>query len=133
MSIADRVVVMNHGRIEDEGPPDRVYLRPATLFAATFMGESNIIAGVVRERDGNGVRVETPLGLLAAPGLAEVGQTVSLSIRPEHLGLGPAPPGLLALPEATIGEVSFQGTHLRVRARTDAGPELLIFRKRRHG
>ena len=85
MSIADRVVVMNHGRIEDEGAPDRVYLKPASLFAATFMGESNIIAGVVRERDGNGVRVETPLGLLAAPGLAEVGQTVSLSIRPDTL------------------------------------------------
>ena len=126
MSIADRVVVMNNGRIEDEGPPTRVYLAPASLFAATFMGESNILAGIVRERDGAGVRIETPLGLLAAPGLAEVGQRVSLSIRPEHLGLGAAPSGHIALPEATIGEVSFQGTHLRVRARTDAGPELLL-------
>src|SRR5690606_23935988 len=43
MSIADTVVVMNQGRIEDMGPPSRVYLRPASLFAATFMGESNVI------------------------------------------------------------------------------------------
>ena len=41
MSIADRVVVMNKGRIEDMGSPSRVYLRPASLFTASFMGESN--------------------------------------------------------------------------------------------
>ena len=45
MSIADRVVVMNHGRIEDQGPPDRVYLRPASLFAATFMGRATSSKG----------------------------------------------------------------------------------------
>jgi spermidine/putrescine transport system ATP-binding protein len=39
MSIADRVVVMNRGRVEDVGPPSRVYLRPASLFTAAFMGE----------------------------------------------------------------------------------------------
>ena len=40
MSIADRIVVMNKGRIEDIGPPSRIYLRPATRFAATFMGRA---------------------------------------------------------------------------------------------
>ncbi len=126
MSIADRVVVMNRGRIEDQGPPDRVYLKPASLFAATFMGESNILEGTVRDHDGASVLVETALGILAAPGTAEVGRTVSLSIRPEHLGLGPAPAGFLALPRVIIGEIVFQGTHLRVHARSEAGFSLLL-------
>ncbi|MEX0697453.1 MAG: ABC transporter ATP-binding protein, partial [Dongiaceae bacterium] len=47
MSIADTIVLLNRGRIEDSGPPDRIYLRPASVFAATFMGDSNILAGRV--------------------------------------------------------------------------------------
>ncbi len=43
MAIADRIVVMNAGRIEDQGPPARIYRAPATLFAADFMGEMNHI------------------------------------------------------------------------------------------
>jgi spermidine/putrescine transport system ATP-binding protein len=126
MSIADRVVVMNHGRIEDEGPPDRVYLRPASLFAATFMGESNILPGKVLRRDGAGVLVETALGRLPVAAAAEIGERVSLSIRPEHIGMGPAADGAIPLPEAALGEIIFQGTHQRLRARTDAGLELLL-------
>ena len=49
MALADHCVVMNDGRIEDEGPPERVYARPATRFSATFMGESTILAGKVTE------------------------------------------------------------------------------------
>jgi len=43
MAIADRIVVMNGGRIEDQGPPRDVYLRPKTLFSAGFMGDVNRI------------------------------------------------------------------------------------------
>jgi spermidine/putrescine transport system ATP-binding protein len=45
MALADHVVVMNQGHIEDEGTPEKVYGRPATVFSATFMGESTIIDG----------------------------------------------------------------------------------------
>jgi spermidine/putrescine transport system ATP-binding protein len=45
MALADHVVVMNKGHIEDEGTPEKVYARPATVFSATFMGESTIIDG----------------------------------------------------------------------------------------
>jgi spermidine/putrescine transport system ATP-binding protein len=148
MSIADRVVVMNHGRIEDQGPPDRVYLKPASLFAATFMGESNILEGTVRRRDGSGVVVDTALGEITVSTGSEptsypnsplqglrgfevsdrvnANQQVSLSIRPEHFGLGPAPATSIPLPLVVIEEIVFQGTHLRVRARSEAGPNLLL-------
>jgi spermidine/putrescine transport system ATP-binding protein len=45
MALADHVVVMNKGHIEDQGTPEKVYARPATKFSATFMGESTIIDG----------------------------------------------------------------------------------------
>jgi spermidine/putrescine transport system ATP-binding protein len=45
MALADHVVVMNQGRIEDQGTPEKVYARPASRFSSTFMGESTIIDG----------------------------------------------------------------------------------------
>ena len=68
MALADHVVVMNHGRIEDQGPPERVYARPATRFTATFMGESTIVSGTVA----NGM-IDTPLGRFPAPADASAG------------------------------------------------------------
>ena len=56
MALADHCVVMNNGRIEDEGPPERVYSRPASRFSATFMGESTIAS---RRGDGE-VRAGLP-------------------------------------------------------------------------
>ena len=47
MALADLCVVMSNGRIEDAGPPERVYRRPRTRFTATFMGESTIVPGRV--------------------------------------------------------------------------------------
>ena len=55
MALADHCVVMNDGRIEDEGPPERVYAQPATRFSATFMGESTLIPGEVSKAKGNAI------------------------------------------------------------------------------
>jgi len=102
MALADHVVVMNHGRIEDEGSPERVYARPATRFSATFMGESTIVAGQV---DVQG-RITTALGTFDAPGLA-AGSTACIAIRPEHVHVGPAIP-------AIVTTVVYQGSFKRV-------------------
>jgi spermidine/putrescine transport system ATP-binding protein len=113
MSIADRIVVMNKGRIEDIGPPSRVYLRPASLFTASFMGESNILTGEVVEATPVAARVKTRIGTLAVPTHAAVGDSVTLSIRPEQLLIGAAGDGALALGRGKVTETSFQGPHLR--------------------
>lgn len=129
MSIADTVVVMNHGRIEDIGPPSRVYLRPASLFAATFMGESNVIPGLVREAGHGQLLVDTALGSVAVAGEADAGERVQLCIRPEQLGPSVAEPGaIIDLGRARITERSFQGTHLRLHAvsEADGQTELLL-------
>jgi spermidine/putrescine transport system ATP-binding protein len=127
MSIADRVVVMNKGRIEDSGPPSRVYLRPASLFAASFMGESNLLRGEVAVAASDAATVRTPLGTMCLPVRAQVGDAVTLSIRPEQLQIGPASEGAIPLGSGRVSETSFQGTHLRahVTMGADAG-ELLL-------
>jgi spermidine/putrescine transport system ATP-binding protein len=127
MSIADRVVVMNRGRVEDIGPPSRVYLRPASLFTAAFMGESNILPGVIVEATANAAWIKTGVGTLTVPMRATVGASVTLSIRPEQLHLGRPPDGALPLGSGRISETSFQGTHARARVRLEAsGTELLL-------
>jgi spermidine/putrescine transport system ATP-binding protein len=103
MALADHVVVMNHGRIEDQGPPERVYARPATRFTATFMGESTIVPGKVT----NGM-IETPLGRFPAPDGAS-----HVAIRPEHVSLGGDIP-------AQVTEVVYQGSFRRVTAKANA-------------
>ncbi|WP_439122368.1 ABC transporter ATP-binding protein [Marivita sp.] len=114
MAIADRIVVMNAGRIEDAGPPARVYREPATLFAADFMGETNHIAAQV------GANVaETALGVLPAPNLRTGAATIC--IRPEalrHDGTG------LALGDATVRDATFFGTHTRAHVIPMAAPDM---------
>src|SRR5215471_5199951 len=129
MSVADRVVVMNKGRIEDMGPPARVYLRPGSLFTASFMGESNILKGEVVEATPGSVWVRTPVGTLAVPAHAAIGEAVTLSIRPEQLLIGSASDGALPLGRGAVTETSFQGTHLRARiAMGDRGSHELLLR-----
>jgi spermidine/putrescine transport system ATP-binding protein len=98
-----------------------VYLRPATLFTAGFMGESNLIAGRVSTTSGGRARVETALGALEVPGAARAGDRVCLCLRPRQLRTRRAGKGEgdLALGCARVAEVLFQGTHLRVHARAE--------------
>ncbi|MGH6894099.1 MAG: ABC transporter ATP-binding protein [Dongiaceae bacterium] len=123
MSIADRVVVMKDGRIEDMGPPARVYLKPASLFTARFMGENNLFAGQVIGRVNGQTAVDTIVGRVLADQPAQSGEKVHVALRPEQLRFSPEL-GAQALGDAVIGEFSFQGTHFCVHCRL-AGQELI--------
>ncbi len=127
MAIADTVVVLNEGRIEDMGPPERIYLRPASRFAANFMGENNLIEGRVTAVSGGSVTVETPLGALAANGVAALGDSVALSIRPEHLHVA-AGAGQVPIGSATVIEGGFFGTHHQCTVRLESMPQALKVR-----
>ena len=116
MAIADRIVVMNAGRIEDEGTPARVYRTPRTLFAADFMGEMNHIP--VRATQAG---IETPFGRLPA-GDVRPGPAI-LCLRPEAIREGE---GAIAIGPATVRDAAFFGTHCRVHAAADAAPDLVL-------
>ena len=115
MAIADRIVVMNAGRIEDVGAPERVYDRPATRFAAGFMGEINFIEGT-----GTGEAVRTPLGDLPVP----ADGPVTLAIRPERFR--EHGPDALDLGVAIIVDHAFFGTHTRAHVRPERAPEMTL-------
>ena len=94
MTMADVIVILRDGTIEQIGKPLAVYDRPANLFVAQFIGSPamNMLSGEVQARDG---RLELRTESLAVPlpegfGLAP-GQAVVLGIRPEHLKLDPGP------------------------------------------
>jgi sulfate transport system ATP-binding protein len=124
--LADRLVVLAHGRLVEEGPPEELYLRPQTEFAATFLGGANLLVG---RAAGNALRIgplEVPL-----PGdiLAESsGGRVQVLIRPEDVALA-APGATLpspALGEGVVEEVAFAGSAERVRVRLDAPPGVRV-------
>jgi putative spermidine/putrescine transport system ATP-binding protein len=89
LSMADRIAVMNRGRIEQVSPPTDIYDRPGTLFVNQFVGTANLIPGelagegIVRLRDG---ALVPALAVAALPhGSLPPGSAVLLSVRPEHL------------------------------------------------
>jgi spermidine/putrescine transport system ATP-binding protein len=132
MALADVVVVLNKGRIEDMGPPERVYSRPATRFTASFMGESTIVEGKVAAASGGSVTVETPIGRLVTAGEAAQGDAAAIAIRPENLSPEPRP-GDREICEATVREVVFQGSFKRVLAVADGAAAVPVVLKARAG
>jgi multiple sugar transport system ATP-binding protein len=91
MTMADRIVVMNAGRIEQIGTPLELYDTPANLFVADFIGSPsmNVLKGTLRRRGGEAeVALEDgPTVPVAAPPAGADGQAVILGIRPEHVAL----------------------------------------------
>jgi putative spermidine/putrescine transport system ATP-binding protein len=87
LSMADRVVVMREGRIEQAGTPRQLYEAPRTRWVASFVGRANLWDGVVRDT----AAVETPIGLLTARSLRmPVGARVTVLVRPENVRSGAA-------------------------------------------
>jgi multiple sugar transport system ATP-binding protein len=104
MTMADKIVVLNQGSIEQIGGPLELYHRPANLFVAGFIGspKMNFISGTIASADASEVAVDLgALGTLRLPrgGNARlVGQTATLGIRPEHLTLGEGTFNLTLMP-----------------------------------
>ncbi|WP_412178297.1 ABC transporter ATP-binding protein [Rhizobium sp. PL01] len=133
MAIADRIVVMNQGRIEDFGPPADIYMRPRSLFSAGFMGEVNFIPGTVNAVDPAAAVVETPLGNVTLPiasftvSAPTAGQAVTLCVRPEHFRrAGEAEGAVAPLGQAEVTGSAFFGTHYRCHLKPAGAPDLSI-------
>lgn len=98
LALADRIAVIDLGRIIQVGTPSEVYNRPANAFAAQFLGPANLLQGQAESSGARGETVvRTSLGRLigrADGGPVAAGTPVTLVIRPESIGLGPTvPPG----------------------------------------
>ncbi len=119
LTMSDRIAVMDRGRIVQLGSPAEIYENPRTAFVATFIGESNLLEGMVQSPREGGWNVATPLGLIGVPdqpGLAP-GKPIRLAIRPEWADLfarNAVPPEENAL-HGTVEDVVYQGEMMRVR------------------
>jgi spermidine/putrescine transport system ATP-binding protein len=115
MTMADAIAVMNRGRIEQLGPPEELYERPATAFVAGFLGASNLLPGVVEGPDA--VRLESG-ELIRARVNARAG-AVAAGVRPEKISIGPR--GGENRLEGTVAETAYLGVATQVVVRTNAG------------
>ena len=90
LALADRIAVMEGGRIRQIGTPDEIYRNPASSFVASFIGRSNIVEG-----QAHGMEAETGFGRV--PLTRAANGTVSLAVRPEQIMLDPDPAGSAAI------------------------------------
>jgi iron(III) transport system ATP-binding protein len=103
LRIADRIVLMRSGRVEQDDSPEALYRRPASLYAARFFSDLIELAG-----DCTGGRIITPLGEFVAPGVPE-GSEVRIALRPHDVR--PAGRGI----EARLLDRTFLGPVLQLR------------------
>jgi putative spermidine/putrescine transport system ATP-binding protein len=90
MTIAEKIAVMNKGRIEQIGSAEEIYSQPATRFVADFVGVANFLRGRVANEDANYLQVRLSSGdrivrVQRGESTASCGEEVELLVRPEHL------------------------------------------------
>ncbi|MGX5831384.1 ABC transporter ATP-binding protein [Mesorhizobium sp. 43Arga] len=114
MALADLIVVMNDGRIEQAAPPRDVFERPATAFVARFMGDHNVISGrVTGSRDGMVVFDVNGGSSLAASGAAqEMGAPIDIAIRTDHVRIGEAPAAGLGF-TGIVANIEYRGATVK--------------------
>jgi putrescine transport system ATP-binding protein len=130
MTVADRIAVMDHGRVVQTGAPEAIYQRPNSRWVAGFVGDVNLIEAqvsavypsfVLLEREGLKLRV-------AASAVVAPGMPVAVALRPEKIAIAPAQPQGLAGNGAaengaagTVSEIGYLGATSLYNVRLDSG------------
>jgi putrescine transport system ATP-binding protein len=129
MTVADRIAVMDRGRLMQVAPPGEIYEQPNSRWVADFIGSVNLLEGRVGD---DGASIEgTALGRLRVAGKidAEPGATVWVAVRPEKLRINPGEPtaeqqAANSGVAATVVDIGYLGDLSIYRLRTDAGVAL---------
>jgi iron(III) transport system ATP-binding protein len=112
LTMADRIVVMNHGVIDQIGTPVEIYREPATRFVADFIGTMNFLPGRIAE-DGRVAIAGLELSLQERINGVAAGTPVTLAVRPEDLLVQVAPSDRPNTFLATVDELEFLGSFFR--------------------
>jgi iron(III) transport system ATP-binding protein len=116
LSVADRIVVMNQGVIEQVGTPMQVYRDPATPFVADFVGKINVLSG--RLHPGRDLRIGT--SRFACEHDTELVREVKVYLRPEDVLARPIAPGDSNVFDGAIDKIEFLGSYCLVRVQAEA-------------
>ncbi len=108
MSISDKIIIMNGGKIEQIGTPREIYYHPSSRFVADFIGEANFLDAKVLETSGEHAKIEVAGTSIEVQNYAHagVGDVAALVLRPEAVGLSET--GLL---EASVVLSTFMGAY----------------------
>jgi spermidine/putrescine transport system ATP-binding protein len=126
MTMSDRIAVMSDGRIQQVGTPVEIYERPRTRFVASFIGHTNLLDGIVVEKQAaGGLLVDcrgTPLPCIAGRPF-DVGERVTVALRYEKVGLAREGSGETSVP-ATVTERTYLGSAVRLETRLANGIDM---------
>ena len=141
ITMADRIAVMNEGKMLQVGTPKQIYEHPETHFVADFIGETNFIAGALTERGGDGygsVRLQDGSVIRAqlAETLGSAASAVTVAIRPERIGIsmplnpptafgGGVDSSEITMLDALLVDSQYIGTDTRFTLRIGDGIELV--------
>ncbi len=128
LAMSDRIAVFAGGSVQQIDRPAAIYDRPANAFVAGFVGENNMLNGVVTMRHDDQCAIQLSGGQIVratATGKIAPGDRVVATIRPEHVETDVAPPCCNAI-DARIEEVAYHGDHSRIRAKLEGGGSFLI-------
>jgi iron(III) transport system ATP-binding protein len=124
LAMADRIVVMNHGVVEQVGAPVEVYTRPRSPFVARFVGQMNFLEAIAGERSGWARLGDADMRHGATEPIA-AGTRLTLAIRPEEILVGPAAQGSENRLVTRIRAIQFLGPFTRLSlALPDGTPAL---------
>ncbi len=133
MTMADTIAVMNAGVIEQQGDPGELYGHPRTTFVANFLGQSNLIPGVIRSRNGDEFVTEVHgITVLASQvSSSHLEGNVWVGVRPEKVTLQSPGEGVRdgqnRLPGGVVTDVSYVGVSTQYGVRLPFGQELMVF------
>lgn len=125
-SMADRVVIMSRGQIEQIGTPQEIYRTPRTRFVAEFLGSSNLFTGAVRS-SASGLELDSPAGRLRLASGAAAGANATITVLDTNTHLSVAPPSgnVNVVPVRMIGE-EFVGATATIYLETAGGQEIRV-------
>ena len=131
LSMSDRVVIMNHGRVVQVGSPQELYERPSTIFASKFIGKSNILRGVVKQVDENEIVYiigDKYFQQLASNENFSINDEIILALRPEKIKIVSCK---VASNEVNILvgrviDITYLGSTISVNVETDAVGEFIL-------
>lgn len=129
LTLSDRIAVMDGGRIVQEGSPEDIYDRPANRFVADFIGQTNLLRGVVEDPDIDGC-VLVRVGDLLVKGVCdqrlERGLPVWVSVRPEQIRPAAAAPHAPNRVSARIHRRLYLGGTERFEVQLVGGPRVIV-------
>lgn len=126
LTMSNVVGIINKGRIEQIGNSQEIYERPATRFVASFIGETNIIRGMVDSiQDGRALVRHEKLEMVATANDVARGEEIYLSVRPEKMRVGPAAQDCTNHFSGTVVDEVYVGLASKLTVQLDLGGRLI--------